>query len=164
MKKEQPIEFFTPPNTLKAKVGSAIGGIDVNAIKRAEEAIEALKSEFGTWINDDVNRLVAMRDAHREAPGEETHGDFYRAAHDLKGQGETFEFPLVSRIAASLCHLLDGTAPGVALPHRLVDAHVDAIRVAVRDQVKDASTRVATALAIELEMQVSEFLGRLAPA
>jgi hypothetical protein len=153
---KQPIEIFTPPNTLKAKVGGSGTALDMSAVKRAEEALQTLKTEFGDWIAADVQILVAARDAFMQDPGAERQGDLYRASHDLRGQARTFEFPLVERVAASLCRLLD--APGAAKATTLVDAHVGAIRVIVRDNIKDRSNAMASTLAKELETRVSEFL------
>ena len=52
--KREPIELFMPPNMLKAKAGSGPGGLDMAAVKRAEQAMETLKSEFADWLADDV--------------------------------------------------------------------------------------------------------------
>ena len=109
-KQHKPIEIFTPPNTLKAKVGGSGGTLDMSAVKRAEEALATLKTEFGDWIAADVKMLTDLRDAFVADPSDERRGDLYRASHDLRGQARTFEFPLVERVAASLCRLLD--APG----------------------------------------------------
>lgn len=155
-KPDKPIEIFTPPNTLKAKVGGSGSAIDMSAIKRAEKALETLKSEFGDWIAADVKMLLGARDAFLADPSPERQSDLYRASHDLRGQARTFEFPLVERVAASLCRLLD--APGAAKASTLIDAHVGAIRVIVRDNIKDRTNATATTLAKELETRVSEFL------
>lgn len=157
MADKQPIEIFMPPNILKAKVGGS-GGLDAAAIQRAEEAIGELKVEFAGWINEDVNRLIEMRDAYESQVNNERLGNLYRAAHDLKGQATTFDFPLVARVASSLCLLTDDTCVGMDLPIALIDAHVDAIKVIVRDRVKDPTNQVATILAVELERQVGAFL------
>jgi|HubBroStandDraft_5_1064220.scaffolds.fasta_scaffold305687_2 hypothetical protein len=156
MSKHKPIEIFTPPNTLKAKVGGSGGTLDMSAVKRAEEALATLKTEFGDWIAADVQALQTSRDAFLADPSAECRSDLYRASHDLRGQARTFEFPLVERVAASLCRLLDAPA-AVTAPH-LVDAHVGAIRVIVRDNIKDRSNVMASTLAKELEARVSEFL------
>src|ERR1700733_1085098 len=68
MARQLPIEIFMPPNILKAKVGSAIGGIDMAAIKRAEAAVETLKVEFQDWLASDVGALGGCRDAFAAAP------------------------------------------------------------------------------------------------
>ena len=161
MKKQQKsIEIFMPPNMLKSKVGGAASGIDMSAVKRAEKALETLKTEFGDWIAADVQMLATSRDAFLADPNAERQGDLYRASHDLRGQARTFEFPLVERVATSLCRLLD--APGAAKATMLVDAHVGAIHVIVRDKIKDRADPMAATLARELESRVSEFLAQTA--
>ena len=51
-----------PPNTLKAKVGGGGAGVDLAAIKRAEEAVGGLKAEFQDWVGEDIARLEAARE------------------------------------------------------------------------------------------------------
>jgi chemotaxis protein histidine kinase CheA len=154
MAKELPIEIFMPPNMLKAKVGGAGVGLDMGAVKRAEMAVENLKTEFHDWINDDVAKLVAARDEYQAQRNDETFGKFYRAAHDLKGQALTFEHPFVARVSSSLCKLLDGKEP----PMGLVSAHVETARLLVRQNIKDKADPTTTAVAMELEARVSEAL------
>jgi chemotaxis protein histidine kinase CheA len=156
MPKEQPIELFMPPNMLKAKVGGSIGGLDTAAIKRAEAAMETLKTEFAGWIGDDVDRLGKSRDRFAKTRGADARDELFRSAHDIKGQAATFEFPLVARVASSLCRLIDTIAAPDALPLVLVDAHVTAIRIIFRDNIKDQSNRMAIELAEELEARVTE--------
>ncbi|MGD0865633.1 MAG: Hpt domain-containing protein [Rhizomicrobium sp.] len=156
MAKQPPIEIFMPPNILKAKVGGTVVGLDMGAVSRAEQAMEGLKTEFANWINDDLRRLIDARDAFFAEPGEETQEILFRMGHDLKGQALTFGYPLAARVAASLCRLLDGRNATAELP--LVDAHVEAIRVIVRDNVKHNAPQVAALLATELEARVAEAL------
>jgi hypothetical protein len=155
MAKQLPIEIFMPPNMLKAKVGGSGAGLDVAAIKRAEAAMETLKVEFEGWMNSDVEKLGGARDAYAAAPNADEHAGLYRASHDIKGQAVTFEHPIVARIAASLCKLLDGNK---SVPLLLVDAHVNAIRVLVKKNVKDAADKTTNAVALELEERVTEVL------
>ncbi len=159
MAREQPIELFMPPNVLKAKAGG--GGfptLDLEPIKRAEAAMEALKSEFAGWAADDVKRLVSAREAFALAPNADNRAALLRAAHDMKGQAATFDFPLIAQVAGSLSKLIH-ELPGTSdLPLGLVDAHVSAIHVIYRDKVMDHSNKVAVVLIQELEKQVGEIL------
>ena len=159
MARQQPIEHFMPPNMLKAKVGGTVVGIDMAAINRAEAAMEALKSEFSEWAKDDVRRLVKARDMFAANPGAATRADLLRAAHDMKGQAATFNYPLISRVAGSLSHLLHDLPAAAEVPLALVDAHVNAIHVIYHQKVMDASNKVALVLMRELETRVSEILG-----
>ena len=145
-----------PPNMLKAKVGGTVVGLDSAAIQRAEQAMEGLKTEFADWIADDVRRLIEVRDAYAAAPGEVTQARLFRVALDLKGQALTFGYPLAARVANSLCRLIEtGNLAGAG---QLIAAHVEAIRVIVRDNVKQNAPQVAAMLASELEARVAEAL------
>jgi chemotaxis protein histidine kinase CheA len=163
MSKKHPIEIFMPPNILKAKVGGGVAAIDMAAIKRAEAAVESLKVNFQNWIGDDVEKLAAARNVFAKEPNELGREGLFRAGHDLKGQGQTFGFPFVARVAASLCRMLEGVSLA-NVPLGLVDAHVDAIRVCMRDQIKGDSDRIAMALAQELEARVGELISPAAAA
>lgn len=157
MAREQPIELFMPPNMLKAKIGGGFGGLDMAAIKRAETAIDGLKSEFAGWAAEDVARLVAAREEFAKSPDKKTRAALLRAAHDIKGQAATFNLPLIARVAASLSKLIQDLGER-EVPLAIVDAHVSAIHVIFRDKVTDASNQVAQVLSAELEARVAEAL------
>jgi hypothetical protein len=159
MARQQPIELFMPPNMLKAKVGGSFVGIDMAAVNRAEAAMEALKSEFADWAQDDVRRLVAARDVFAANADTAARAGLLRAAHDMKGQAATFNYPLIARVAGSLSHLIHDLPENTELSLGLVDAHVNAIHVIYRDKVMDMSNKVALALSEELEARVAETLG-----
>jgi hypothetical protein len=50
-------QVIRPPNTLRMKVGGAFGGIDANAIAKAEEALKAMSAQFGQWLQDEITKL-----------------------------------------------------------------------------------------------------------
>ena len=77
--KREPIELFMPPNMLKAKAGNGPGGLDMAAVKRAEQAMETLKSEFADWLADDVGVLVAARTRYGQQPDATTRASLLRA-------------------------------------------------------------------------------------
>ena len=159
MGRQQPIELFMPPNMLKAKVGGTVVGVDMAAVGRAEAAMEALKSEFAEWAQDDVRKLVAAREAFATKPDPATRAGLLRAAHDMKGQAATFNYPLIAQVAGSLSRLIHDLPASAEVPLALVDAHVNAIHVIYRDKVMDMSNKVALALSKELEARVADILG-----
>ncbi len=154
-------EVIYPPNTLQAKVGTLKGGkftIDPKIIQRAEKAVEDLRVEFDGWLNIDVTSLNnAYADFVKERSAENANA-LFRAAHDLRGQAQTFEYPLIARIASSLAKLIEGMNTWESAPLPLVSAHVDAIHVIHRDKIKDVSNRIALVLAEELEGRVFQAL------
>ncbi len=157
---QQPGQTIHVPNTLKFKVGGRIAGIDPAAIAKAEAALKSLSSNFAEWLQDEITKLDAAR-ARIRSDGwtMETAENLYLRVHDLKGLGSTYEFPLITRIAASLCKMIDQPETRLEAPMAIIDAHIDAIRACVRDSIKDDTNPMGRALAEELERQVKAFLG-----
>jgi len=156
--KREPIELFMPPNMLKAKAGSGPGGLDMAAVKRAEQAMETLKGEFADWLADDVGVLVAARTRYGEKPDAATRAALLRAAHDIKGQAATFNYPLIARVAGSLSRMIGDLPETTALPLSLIDAHVNAILVIHKQAMQDTGDKIALALCTELDARVDELL------
>lgn len=159
MKRQPPIEIFMPPNMLKAKMGSSPGGIDLAALKRAEQALDGLKANFADWLAQDLAVLAAARAAYAQQPGAKTRDALLRAAHDIKGQAATFEFPRIARVAGSLSRLVGEAPEKTALPLALIDAHVNAILLIHKQAIRANADKITQALCKELEARVEELLG-----
>ncbi len=152
---QRPLEVITPPNMLRVKAGGRIG-LNLAAVERAEAALRSMAGEFDKWIRSEVEALEEARDAVlRDGFAGEARDSLYRRAHDLKGMGGSYGYPIVTRIAGLLCLLLDSGAEDEAAA-RLAIAHIEAIRAAVRDEVKDSDHPVGQALVLELERQVQD--------
>ncbi|WP_269713757.1 Hpt domain-containing protein [Caulobacter sp. NIBR2454] len=150
-------EIIQVPNLLRAKVGG--GNIDKSAIAKAEAALQALSSNFGQWLQDEIDKLeVARKKIDADGMSTETIDGLYLRAHDLKGLGSTYEYPLITRLAGSLCRLIDEPEKRMKAPLRLIDAHILAIKAAVRDGIKVDTHPLGKALASELESQVTQAL------
>ncbi len=155
-----PAQIFTPPNTLRMKVGGGFGGIDAGAIAKAEEALKAMSAQFGQWLQDEITKLDAAQMAIRtQGLTAETAEGLYFRAHDLKGLGSTYQYPIVTRMAGSLCKLLDDPAKRTEAPIVLLDAHIDAIKAVVRDEIQTDEHPVGRELAETLETRVAELQG-----
>lgn len=151
-----PAQVIRPPNMLRAKVGGAFGGIDANAIAKAEEALKAMSGQFGQWLQDEIVKLEAAQNAIRtQGYTPQTAEGLYFRAHDLKGLGATYQYPLVTRLAGSLCKLMDDPTKRMDAPLMLIDAHIDAIRAVVRDQIQTDDHPVGRVLSETLEAKVA---------
>ena len=146
----------TQPPSLRLKLGGRFGAIDPSAIAKAEAALKSLSGNFTQWLNDEVVKLDAARQRVRdEGVNVETMETLYLRAHDLKGLGTTYEFPLITRIGASLCRQIDDKDKRLTVSMALVDAHIDGIKAAVRDDIKTDEHPVGRVLIEELERKVA---------
>lgn len=154
-----PAQVIRPPNTLRVKVGGSFGGIDASAIAKAEEALKAMSAQFGQWLQDEIVKLDAAQAAIRtDGYTAATAEQLYFRAHDLKGLGSTYQYPLVTRLAASLCKMMDDPEKRMRAPLVILDAHIDAIRAVVRDQIQTDEHPTGRVLAEALEARVAEHL------
>lgn len=152
------VQMITPPNRLKAKLGNRLSGLDAGAIARAEAALASMSSQFGDWLNDELARLdVTYRAAVAPGAGSEAMEALYRTAHDLKGLGTTYGYPIVSQFAGLLCRLIDSPDLRAKASHSLLGAHVAAIQAAVRQRVTESAHPIGRALLAELAAQVAKF-------
>jgi len=150
------------PNTLRAKVGGKLGTLDQAALAKAEEALSSLAGQFDAWLEDELNKLEKAQETIRtEGMTEKNAEALYFRCHDLKGLGTTYGYPLITRIAGSVCKMLDDDDIRMLSPRVLIDAHVSAIRAVVRGKIKDENHPVGLALASELEARVAEHMDRL---
>jgi len=153
-----PAQVIRPPNTLRMKVGGGFGGINAEAIAKAEEALKGMSAQFGQWLQDEITKLEAAQGAIRaDGLNAQTAEGLYFRAHDLKGLGSTYQYPLVTRLAGSLCKLLDDPTRRTEAPVRLLDAHIDAIRAVVRDQIQTDEHPTGRVLAEALEAEVAAY-------
>lgn len=125
---------------------------------RADKTLEAMSSSFEQWLDRDIANLQAARLACLKAAWTDASLDaLWRAAHDLKGMGGTYGYPIVTQLAASLCRLVDtrdGKAAARANP-ALIDAHVDGLRAVVRDRIPSDANPVGRALVQALEAHIN---------
>jgi chemotaxis protein histidine kinase CheA len=148
--------FIQPNNALRLKVGGGrLGAIDPAAIAKAEAALKSLASNFSQWLNDEIVKLDAARQQVKTTGvTPETMENLYLRAHDLKGLGTTYGYQLITRIAGSLCRMIDDKEKRATVQLELVDAHIDAIKAAVRDDIKSDEHAVGRVLVEELERRV----------
>jgi len=111
------------------------GGFDPAAIAQAEAAVAALAADYRNWVRADLAQLQeAWEKASAGTEGRRTHLDaMFTTAHNIKGQAGTFGYPLVGRIAGSLCAYLRRAESAADL--NILAAHVEALRAILANGV-----------------------------
>lgn len=152
------VEMISAPNMLQVKVGGPISQGDLHLIEKAEEALKDLKHEFGAWLEEEVEKLETAAKAVATAGLKGQEGEeLFICAHDLRGVGTTYEFPIITRLAASLTKMIDMEEKREKASKNLALAHVGAIRAALSQNIRSDEDQVASELANELEKQSIAF-------
>lgn len=123
-KKPENIEVkFTPPSyALKAKAPRSDKDLDSILIE-VEQGFAEMAGDYLDYARQDAKRLGAACDQLESSGGAtEAIETVYWIADQMKGQGSTFGYPLITAVGASLCHLLDARKS-------LDEAQVQAVRL-----------------------------------
>jgi HPt (histidine-containing phosphotransfer) domain-containing protein len=129
------------------------------AIARAEQALASLSGEFGDWMNVEADRLAAAFAAlRRDGVSDETQGELFRAAHDIKGDAATFGYPAAAAAAESLCRVIEHAPDLARVPDELLANHVDAVQAIVREGAAHGKAELQRALIRKLRSVADEYL------
>jgi hypothetical protein len=116
--------------------------LDADALARAAAITAILREEYPALAAPAVNELRQCWTAintlirHRNLVAARDRDRFYRLAHDIKGHGGSYGYPLVSAAAASLCGLIRARNLRDAAVRDLVTRHIAAIDQLVAEHIE----------------------------
>jgi hypothetical protein len=125
-------------------------------LARAQAAVADLAKNYGANTTADLDRCAALLRTAREDAGARAASvkELYGIAHNIKGQGGSFGYPLVTRIAHSLCTLVRQERDFSDADLGVVQAHLDALRLILAKDIKGEGGEVGAKLAARLENMI----------
>lgn len=90
--------------------GEEVPGLDWAAIARAEKALAGLQDDYLAWARRDMAAMrLTFTQVMQDRANRSAHLDhLFHLAHDMKGQGGSFNYPLVTALGAEICRVLRG--------------------------------------------------------
>jgi len=144
------------PRPLRVTDGPAKSNIADAVLAKAEAIVDRMSAEYPVHASRDLEQLEQaaasmtgdgqMRDMH--------YGDIFRIAHDIRGQGAVFGYPLMSRLAGSLCLAMRSLEAQDGAMMTIVRCHVTGMRAMLEHSVTGAGNRPALTIAAALELLV----------
>lgn len=140
-------------------------------LARAEAAVADLAKSYVTWASADVEKctehLATARSVQPAANLPDGAVDdrmiavqaLYAVAHNIKGQGSSFGFPLMTRLGDSLCRLTRGKRRFPDGDLNVIQAHLDAMRLVLAQNIRGDGGALGDKLAQRLETLVTEIVG-----
>ena len=131
-------KITSPFNPVKEK--SRVGGPNaVNSIilKKAEEAIIAMTPQYLEWVRKDLENIQKCYYKLKlsDLSDEEALKEIFLIAHDMKGQGGTFGFDLITTIGDQLCRIIDNINYVRDDELDAIKVHIDALKLIIKDQM-----------------------------
>jgi hypothetical protein len=125
-------------------------------LARAQAAVADLAKTYAPNTVADLDRCAALLKAAREDANARTTSvkGLYGIAHNIKGQGSSFGYPLVTRIGHSLCTLVRQERDFSDADLGVMQAHLDALRLILTKDIKGEGGETGAKLAARLENMV----------
>lgn len=137
----------------------SLANINADTIRRAEEAVGRLADQYRGWVRGDIEKLrECLNDA---SAGGDARAAAYKVirqiAHDMRGQGTTFGYPLVTRIAQSISQILKNRSADDD-DNAVLDAHIQAVEKIIEENVADPASAPAAEIIASLEHAIGHTL------
>lgn len=155
---------FRLPNSLKDKTGGAGAGNEIpelpaGVLEQAEESLERAVLDFTDWATEYLKNLSKLCDdaMQNESKRVLQFSEINGLAHELRGQGGTFGYPLISIFGKSL---FDSTREGCPLTENqveIVKAHIDAMRAVIREKISGDGGDVGKEIVESLQQAISRY-------
>ena len=135
--------YMRAPNKLRDLVGglgqeSTPFVIEEALLEAATEEIISMESDYADWVGDTVNSLRAAHLALKDNP--KNHWKYFNVintlAHELRGQGSTFGYPLITEFGKSLFNYTKINVQPDERFVELIHAHIESIQAVVRERIK----------------------------
>ncbi|MBX3491466.1 MAG: Hpt domain-containing protein [Parvibaculum sp.] len=137
----------------------ATGDYD-SLIAQAEAAVEALRDTYREQLANDVAALEEVW-ARLEggAPAEATLAELHGIAHNIKGQGGSFGYDLVTEIGASFCDYLRSGNRSSADERNIVHMHIRMLKTVSENNISGDGGETGRRIAEKLDVLTGRSAG-----
>jgi CheY-like chemotaxis protein len=156
--------YFTLDERLRAKLGPNARKTPVDfdpaLIKAAERRIQTLVGDYGDWMEGYITAITIAQKALETGRGnqEQNLAKINEVAHELRGQGGIFDYPLITDVGKSLYKTTKPTGhPPSKDRMKLIGAHIDTIRTVFKNKIVGDGGEIGTALLKEIAEAVKKY-------
>lgn len=158
------VRFYRFQNRLKEKTAGLSPGrasISPEAMEAAEKALSKMSEDYPDWVKGLIGKLQEQHGRCVDTPEKrrECFEEIALISHDMKGQGGTFGYPLISVFSDSLygfTHTKGDISDGQV---ELVKSHLDAMRAVIRGRVSGDGGDIGKELTKTLNEAIEKHLG-----
>lgn len=128
------------------------------AVRRAEAAVAALAENYAVWVREDLQSARKfLENARATAPDNaDAVKDIFGVCHNIKGQGGSFGYELMTSIGHSTCDFIRDTDGASEAMLKIVEAHLAALEFVIEKGIKGDGGDAGRGLLEKLKAYVSE--------
>ena len=129
--------------------------IDGFALGQAEQAIKDMADEYLEWVNVDISNLEASYT--KAVKGEAAKDEIYDNAHELKGQGGSFDYPLMTAVGNQLCKFIEGIKDELNPAQlQVVKVHIDTMKLIILERMSGDGGKAGDRLLKGLDLVIAK--------
>ncbi len=160
-KKNIKVRLYRFKNRLREKTAGLSGGeakIPADVLAQAQAALADMAEDYPDWVSGLIDQLAEQHRRCVDSPDtRRVHfEEINHIAHDMKGQGGTFGYPLITAFADSLYGF--SYSKGVLTDNHveLIKAHIDSMRAVITNRVKGDGGEIGTELTKGLNQAIEK--------
>jgi hypothetical protein len=153
-------EIYENSAALRDKVTYGAGGVDEDILARAEAAVAGLQEDYLVWAEQDIGAIERQCASVLALPEDErahTIGELFATVHGMKGQGGTFGFPMITRVADSLSRFIEHRTFCGPREMDVINVHINAMRVVIVERLTDDGGIKGQQMLLGLEHVLEKF-------
>jgi len=157
--------YWRLPNSLQEKASSGLTGPNVKGempaalIEEAEAQLERAALDFTTWALEYLAKLADLCTEALLEPGRRSRhfSEIHELALELRGQGGTFGYPLITDIGKQLFDLSADGCREDDNAVEIVKCHVDSMRAILREKITGDGGEIGQAVVKSLRQSIEKF-------
>ena len=151
---DEKVQIINPPNAVKAKVKvGGPGAVDVATLERAEQAIAAMGDQYLDWVQEDLGKIDAAFVALKAATGDRAQevDAVFQVSHDMKGQGGSFGYDLITAIGNQLCRMIEKVDTVGDAEVNAIEVHIGAMKLVIAQKMTGNGGQAGDQIMLGLE-------------
>ena len=155
-------EIINAPNQLKNKVSvGGPGAVDADVLARAEMVITEMADQYLDWVKVDLEKLqAAYADLAAAGPGAKDEVTrVFEVAHDMKGQGGSFGYDLITIIGNQVCRIIERSDTIGAAEIEAIGVHVNTMKLVITEEMKGDGGDSGKKILLGLEKVYEKVMG-----
>lgn len=161
MSQEKEAQFITPPNNLKNKVKyNTETSVDLEMLEKAEDMIAGMKDNYLDWVKEDLEKLQKAYDKAKSSMKKQDFQEVFEVAHDMKVQGGSFNYDLVTIVGNDLCRFIESVDEFSQSDSEIVKIHIDSIRLIVAKGLEGDGGEEGQQLLEAIKAVIDKYVGK----
>ncbi|MDA0655105.1 MAG: hypothetical protein O2912_01670 [Proteobacteria bacterium] len=156
MAKSSGAQIMQPPTKLANKVKRGAPIDPAKAIENANAVVTNVAKEFAASLKDEFAELDRLFAIYKQSNAVDDLDALFRRVHNLRGQGTTLGFPLISRIGSSFCCYIIERNQAFPIRSGIIEQHLAALRCVFQQGIDGTGDGVSQQVAAALEHAVSQ--------